>query len=221
MRLYHHPLSSNARRAVMTAHHLGVDVELVLIDLSRGAQRAPSFVRMNPNAKVPVLEDGDLVLWESHAIMQYLADITPGQTLYPADARARADVNRWLFWCAHHFAPSVGVLGWERIVKKIVGAGDPDPAAEARGEALVAGLAKILDGHLAGKEWIAQGQLTLADLSVATPLMIAGPARLPLAGCPNLIAWLERVQALDAWKRTSPGDGRSDHQPHRAARLVV
>jgi glutathione S-transferase len=203
MRIYHHPMSSNARRAVMTALHLGVDVELVVVDLAKGAQRAPDFLRKNPNAKVPVLEDGDFCLWESHAIMQYLADKTPGQTLYPRETRARADVNRWLFWCAHHFQPSVGILGWERVVKRIIGAGDPDPAAEKRGEALVSDLAKILDGHLAGKDWVAQAQLTLADLAIATPLMITEAARLPVAECPNLMGWLGRVKALDAWKRTS------------------
>jgi glutathione S-transferase len=210
MRLYHHPLSSNARRAVMTALHLGADVELVLIDLSKRAQRAPSYVRMNPNAKVPVLEDGDFVLWESHAIMQYLADITPGQTVYPQEARARADVNRWLFWCSHHFAPAVGILNWERLVKRLTGAGEPDPAAEQRGEAQVKDLARILDGHLADKEWIAQGRLTLADISVATPLMSTGPARLPVEGFSHLRAWFERVQALDAWKRTeAPAPARA------------
>lgn len=103
-------------------------------------------------------------------------------------------------------------------MKKILGAGEPDPAAEERGEALVAGLARILDGHLAGKEWIAQGRLTLADLSIASPLMIAGPARLPLAECRNLMAWFQRVQGLDAWKRTDPGEARSAHLPRASAR---
>jgi glutathione S-transferase len=200
----------------MTAHHLGVDIELVLIDLARGAQRAPSFVRMNPNAKVPVLEDRGFILWESHAIMQYFADLTPGQALYPQDLRARADVNRWLFWSSHHFSPAVGMLGWERIVKKILGAGEPDPAAEKRGDALVGELAKILDGHLAGKEWVAQDHLTLADLSLASPLMIAGPARLPITGYANLMAWFERVQTLDAWKRTEPTDVRAASGPEPA-----
>jgi glutathione S-transferase len=190
----------------MTVHQLGADVELVLIDLARRAQTAPSFVRMNPNGKVPVLEDEGFLLWESHAIMQYLCDVTPGQTLYPQEARARADVNRWLFWCSHHFAPAVGTLNWERFVKKITGRGEPDPAEEQRGETLVRDLVRILDGHLAGKEWIAQGRLTLADLSIASPLMAAVPARLPLDGRPHLAAWLDRVQALDAWKKTTPAE---------------
>ncbi len=101
MRLYHHPMSSNARRAVMTVLHLGVDVDLVLVDLAKGEQRRPEYLRLNPNGKVPVLEDQGFVLSESHAIMQYLADRTLGQTLYPEAIQARADVNRWLFWSAH------------------------------------------------------------------------------------------------------------------------
>ncbi len=203
MRLYHHPLSSNARRAVMTALHLGAPVDLVPIDLGKGAQRKPDFLKLNPNGKVPVLEDGSFVLWESHAIMQYLADTTPGQTLYPIDVRGRADVNRWLFWCAHHWSPAIGVLGWENMVKKIVGAGAPDPGAVKRGEALVADCAAVLDAHLGGKRWVLGDVLTLADYALAAPLMAIVPAKLPVNGYANLMVWLRRVEALDAWKKTA------------------
>ncbi len=112
MRLYHHPRSLNARRAVMTAIHLGSPVDLVFVDLQKMEQRQPQFLRMNPNHKVPVLEDEGFYLWESHAIMQYLADKTPVQTIYPTDLKARADVNRWLFWSAQHFTPAVAILNW-------------------------------------------------------------------------------------------------------------
>jgi len=205
MRLYHHPMSSNSRRASMTAIHLGAPVEHVLIDLAKGAQRSASFLRKNPNGKVPVLEDDGFILWESHAIMQYLADKTPGgDAIYPTEPRARADVNRWLFWSAYHFQPAVSVLGWERVVKGMIGAGAPDPAEEKRGEALVSGLGRILDAHLEGKEWIAQDKLTVADFAIATPLSFMHPARLPLGDFRRLLAWFSRVQATEAWKATSP-----------------
>ncbi|MGO9834641.1 MAG: glutathione S-transferase family protein [Polyangiaceae bacterium] len=205
MRLYHHPMSSNSRRAVMTAIHLGAPVERVLIDLAKGAQRSASFLRKNPNGKVPVLEDDGFILWESHAIMQYLADTTPGgEAIYPTEPRARADVNRWLFWSAHHFQPAVSVLGWERVVKGMIGAGAPDPAEEKRGEALVSDLGRILDAHLEGKEWIAQDKLTLADFAIATPLAFMDPARLPLGDFRRLLAWFSRVRETEPWKATSP-----------------
>jgi glutathione S-transferase len=202
MRLYHHPMSSNARRAVMTAIHLGTKVDLVVVDLAKGEQRAPDYLRKNPNGKVPVLEDDGLVLWESHAIMQYLADKTPGQTVYPAEIRARADVNRWLFWSAYHFTPSISILGWENFVKPMIGQGDFDPLVVKRGEALVTENARVLDAHLEGKKWIAQDRLTLADLAIATPLMVIAQAKLPVNGFANLMTWFRRIEGLEAWKKT-------------------
>ncbi len=203
MRLYHHPFSPNARRVVMTALHLGLPIELVSVDLAKGEQRQPHFLQMNPNGKVPVLQDGDFYLSESHAIMQYLADKTAGQTLYPADLRARADVNRWMFWSAQHFQPATSILVWERLVKGLLGLGAPDPIEEQRGEKLVAELAEMLDAHLAGRLWLCGADLTLADLAVAAPLGYTEAARLPVTELASLQAWLARVQRLEAWKKTA------------------
>jgi glutathione S-transferase len=203
MRLYHYPMSANARRVVMTAVHLQVVVELVEVDLAKGEQRAPAFLNMNPNGKVPVLEDDGFVLTESYAIMQYLADRTPGQTIYPLDIRARADVNRWLFWSAQHFTPAIGILNWENWVKSLVGAGPPAPAEVARGEELVRQCATLLDAHLVDRKWLAGQQLTLADLALAAPLMTIERAKLPVTQHAHLLGWFDRVQALDAWQRTA------------------
>jgi glutathione S-transferase len=205
MHLYHHPQSSCSRRVVMTILELGLAdrVELVKIDLGKGGQRAPEYLRINPNGRVPALVDEGFVLWESHAIMQYLADGTPGQTLYPIVRQARADVNRWLFWNANHFGPAIGILNRENWAKRLIGQGDPDPKEVARGEELFTVCARVLDAHLGTKEWIAQGQLTLADLAIASELSTAMPAKLPMSGFASLHAWLGRVQLLDAWKKTN------------------
>jgi glutathione S-transferase len=109
MRLYYHPLSSNSRRVLLTAHHLGLNLELVIVDLLRGEHKTPEYLRLNPNGKIPLLVDGGFKLWESHAIMQYLADKSLEQDIYPQDVSARADVNRWLFWSAYHFAPAAAL----------------------------------------------------------------------------------------------------------------
>ena len=115
MRLYHHPRSSNSRRVTATAFHLGVELELIVVDLAKGKHRSPAYLQLNPNGKVPLLDDAGFLLWESHAIIQYLADKTPGQMLYPLDPRARADINRWLFWSAYHFTPAVGLISLSAI----------------------------------------------------------------------------------------------------------
>ena len=205
MRLYYHPLSSNSRRVVMTAICLNVRLELVVIDLSKGEHRTPDYLHLNPNGKVPFLDDEGFHLWESHAIMQYLADKTPGQVIYPRDIQARADINRWLFWSAYHFTPAVGFISRERVSKAMVGgSGAPDPVEIGRGETLLKAAASVLDAHLAHRQWIAQDKLTLADLAIASPLMHTAAAQLPVMGYENLQAWFARVQALDAWKRSGP-----------------
>jgi glutathione S-transferase len=202
MRLYHHPMSSNARRAVMTAVHLATMVELSLVDLAKGEQRRPEYLKLNPNGRVPVLDDDGFILTESHAIMQYLADGAPGQTVYPEERKARANVNRWLFWSAHHFQPAVSVLAWERVIKPMIGKGQADPAQIARGTELFLDCARVLDAQLDGKQWVTGDTLTLGDFALSTPLAFAGPAELPLGDFRNIQRWLRAVQALDAWKET-------------------
>jgi glutathione S-transferase len=205
MRLYYYPTSANSRRVLLTAILLGTKLDLVIVDLLKAEHRGEAYLRINPNGKVPVLDHGGFHLWESHAIMQYLAELSVGQSLYPKDAQPRADVNRWLFWCAYHFTPAVGFISRERVSKTMVGGvGPPDPAEIARGEALVASAAQVLDTHLADRQWLTQGGLTLADLAIASPLMHTEKAQLPVAQYQHLQRWFAQVRALDAWKRSEP-----------------
>ena len=203
MRLYYHPFSSNACRAVITAFELNTPVELVLVDLVKREQRQPPFLARNPAGRVPVLEDGSFVLPESQAIMIYLAEKSAGQTLYPSDLQARTQVNRWMFWCAAHFQPAISVLNWERVVKRLAGLGAPDAAEIMRGERLVQETAALLDSHLASREWVAGPAMTLADISLATPLMTIATANLPVAQFKHLLSWFARIQARESWQRTA------------------
>ena len=132
-----------------------------------------------------------------------MTEKAPNQTLMPADARGRAEVNRWLFWCAAHMGPANTILVQENVVKGIRGQ-QTDPAEVARGEALFAQYAPVLDAQLAFRSWVTLDRLTLADFSIAASFALAGPARFPMASYANLRAWLERVQELDAWKHTAP-----------------
>lgn len=201
MRLYYHPLSSNSRRVLLTAYHLGYNLELVGVDLSSGAHKTPDYLRLNPTGRIPTLVDDGFELWESHAIMQYLSDKAPDQDIYPRELAPRADVNRWLFWSAYHFAPAAALIIRERISKTLLG-GTPDPAEIARGEAAFPAAAQVLDRHLAERQWIAQDRLTLADFAVAAPLMHASAAQLPITGFESLQRWFARVRKLHAWAKS-------------------
>src|SRR5689334_4397903 len=117
MKLHHGKLSSSSRRVTITAAILGIELEDHFVALGDRESRA-QLERINPNSKIPVLQDGDFVLWESNAIMQYLCELTPGQTLYPSELRARANVQRWLNWSSAHWSTAIGFLGWENVWKK-------------------------------------------------------------------------------------------------------
>ncbi len=206
MRLYHNPLSSNARRVLLAANLLGIELELVEVNFKDENDRR-RLLEINPNGKLPVLQDGDFTLWESCAIMQYLCDQAPDQTLYPQDARARADINRWMFWTCQHFAPAVGVLTFENIWKAMRGMGEADPRELARGERDLLQFGAVIDAQLAGREWIT-GKSTfpsLADLALAPSMMYIERGRLPLERFPNLMAWFGRIQALEGWQNSAPG----------------
>jgi glutathione S-transferase len=203
MQLYYHPISSNARRVLLAAHDLGIQLELVEINLVSEADRR-RLGEVNPNGKIPVLVDDGFVLWESCAIMQYLADGKPGQTVYPHGPLARADVNRWMFWACQHFAPAIGVITWQNVWKKVVTGEGADVNELARGAADLARAAAVLDRHMANRAWLVGDGVTLADYAVAAPLMYRERARLPLDEYPHLMAWFARVQELPAWRHTTP-----------------
>ncbi|GAB3433591.1 glutathione S-transferase family protein [Massilia solisilvae] len=202
MHLYYHPVSSNARRVTMAAHHLGIKLDLVEINLASAADRR-RLEEVNPNSKIPVLLDEDFVLTESCAIMQYLADCTPGQTVYPDDPIARADVNRWMFWATQHFAPAIGVIVWENVWKKVVHGIDTDPVELARGQRDLARFATVLDAHLADRQWLCGDAVTLADYAMAAPMMYLERANVPLTQYQHIMAWFGRVQDLPAWRHTT------------------
>jgi glutathione S-transferase len=204
MQLYYHPSSTNARRARITAVHLGIELEERLVDLTKGEHKAPEYLALNPNGAVPTLVDADFVLTESRAIMQYLAARRPDSSLLPRDEKQRTDVVRWQFWDASHFSPAVGTIFFERILKRLFGRGDPD---ERRIEEALVNHRRfmgVLNTRLAGRRFVVGGGLTLADLTLATSLMYAHELALPIAEFPNVEAWLSAVKALDAWKRTEP-----------------
>src|SRR4051812_17332144 len=118
LRLHNSPMSPNCRKVLALALELGLDVESVQVDMMKGAHKEPSFLAKNPNGKVPVLEDNGWYLWESTAIMQYLADKKPEKNLYPTDLRLRAEVNKWLAWDASHLGvESCLPLYMERLIR--------------------------------------------------------------------------------------------------------
>lgn len=199
MKLYNANLSPNALRVRAVAAELGIDLEIVDVDLRNGGNRKQEYLALNPNGKVPVLQDGDFVIWESRAINSYLAGLKPESGLYPADPRQRAIVDQWSYWQAIHFGPTIQRISFERLLKPMFGMGDPDESAIAPQLKELEQLLPILDAALAGKEWIA-GELTVADFALASVLPYRKQTNLSLEPYPNVSAWIGRMEARPSWK---------------------
>jgi glutathione S-transferase len=199
MKLYDFAFSPNCRKVRALAYELGIELEYVLVDLVKGAQRTPAFLAINPNGRVPVLVDDDTILWESTAILRYLAG-KAGSALVPTAPRAQVEVDRWISWQLAHLGPAMSKVAFERIVKKLTGQGTPDEAAIAAGTAEFAKLTAILDDALAGREYLA-GALSIADFALASHFSLAPTAGLDLGGYAHVNAWLSRVLARDSMRR--------------------
>jgi glutathione S-transferase len=204
MKLYGFPPSPNTWKVRAVAAHLGIPLELEFVDLTKGGSRTPAFLAINPAGRTPALVDGDFKLWESTAIMQYLASQKPN-ALWPDSARSRADIARWQSWSLAHWSKEgCEPLIFNRLVKKLLNLGGPDEASVAQGTQCFNKEAAVLDAHLAKQPYLAGKELTLADFSVAAPLFYTKEAELPIGSYARLQEWFGRVSALPCWRETAP-----------------
>ena len=194
------------QRVLALAKHLHSAAELIEVDMMGGGLRTPEFVALNPNMKAPVLVDGDLVLWESSAIMAHLC-IKAGSDMWPANNPSeQVQVLRWLTWCDSHWAPPVAHFYFEHIVKPTFGIGAPDTAALQQ-PALLADLdryATVLDAHLRDRRYIACARLTIADFYLASMAMYWRDAHMPIAAHTHVVRWLDGLMQIPAWASPWP-----------------
>jgi glutathione S-transferase len=202
MKLYGFPPSPNTWKVRALAAHLKIKLDEEAVELSQ--PRTPDYLAINPTGRTPALVDGDFRLWESTAIMQYLASLKPN-SIYPGDPRTRADIMRWQSWSIAHWGKEAcEPLLFNNLVKRVFNMGRPDADAVAKGTAAFHREAKVLDAHLARQTYLVGNGVTLADFEIATPLFYAEAGQLPVAGYANIRAWFGRVSALPCWQETAP-----------------
>jgi glutathione S-transferase len=201
MKLYHHDQSPNCLRVRAVAFELGIELEFVEVDL-RATSSNSELLALNPNGKVPVLVDGDFVLWESRAINAYLASLRPERNLYPESARTRALIDQWSLWQAIHLGPAMQKVAFERLAKPRFGMGPTDEAAAAASHKESLRFLAVLEPQLATRSWIVDN-LSLADFAMASTFMYRKPAGISLDDFPGVAAWIDRVEALASWQRAT------------------
>jgi len=178
-------ITPNNRKVEAFIKHFDLDVEIHQVNFRVKENKTEEFLAMNPMGKVPVLVDGDFNLWESNAILTYLATVFPETKALPTDPKARADVDRWLHWQSSHLMLAMGRL----------------KTGEETDLESVKPLYKVLDIQLQDKDFVC-GDLSVADFSIASYTLTKLGRQIDYSDVPNVAAWRDRVAALKGFVET-------------------
>jgi glutathione S-transferase len=156
--------SINVRKVLMAVQELGIAFERTDAGMAFGIVQTPDYRAKNPNALVPMVEDGDFVLWESNVVVRYLCAKHALGTLYPEDLRARFDAERWMDWQQTTFNPA-GRDAFMQLIRTPAEQRKPELIEKSR--VATHALLDLLDAHLAQRAYIGGAQFTMADIPLA------------------------------------------------------
>lgn len=202
MKLYMHPVSMTSRPVRLFIAENGIEMEEELVDLMTGAHHQEPFISINPNRLVPMLEDGDLRLTESSAILKYLADKIDSPA-YPKGLKERAKVNEMMDWFNTNFYRD---FGYGTIYPQIFphqqrASDEVQKATIAWGKERAQGWLNILNDHWIGpsKPYLCGDQITIADYFGVCLLTLGEVIRCDFSAYPNVQRWLNNMKALKNW----------------------
>ena len=191
VRIHHFAKSGHAHRALVFAKLAGIVHEAVPVDLAGGAHKSPEFLAMNPNGQVPVLEDGEVIVSDSNAILVYLAR-TYAPDWLPSDAVGEANVQRWLTLAAGEIAFGSCAA---RLITVFGAALDPEFAAATAKKAMTK-----LEQGLEGRDWLVGDRPTIADVATYSYTAHAPEGNVSLEPYPAVRAWIARFEALPGFE---------------------
>lgn len=190
---------SRAQRCLWTLEELGVPYRHVKTNQAAGESRTPEFLKLNPNGHVPVLQDGDFILWESMAIAMYLAKKYGQGSLWPDNVEDEGRVMQWALWAS--LEVEIYAVNYLRHAMLYPPEKRRPELAEEALKVLPAPL-KVLDDALAGKDYLVGNRFGVADINVSTVLLLADVYKhLGVDKFANVMAWLNRVAARPAWQK--------------------
>jgi len=202
MKIHQSPFSTAAMKVRSVVHELGLSCEFVDVAMVQREHKSPAFLAMNPNGKVPVLDDGGFYVWESNAIICYLAAKKPEAGLLLTDPRGMAMMHQWLQWQATTLGPVTNEVMMETVYAKMRGR-ETDQQKYAAGMEKVRQALDVLETSLAGKEYLC-GKLSLADFSLISSLLPRTMMGFDLDAYPNVKAWAARLEARESVRKSLP-----------------
>lgn len=191
MKLYDVEPSGNCYKVRLFASLSNLELELVAVDFANGEHKKPPLSDLNPLGQVPVLQDRDVVLRDSQAILVYLAGTYGGLAWWPAHAQGQAEIMQWLSFAGNEVEHSLCAA---RLVT-LFGYDLDKPAALARAKVIL----PILDQHLAEHDWLAIGRPTIADCAVYPYVVLAPEGDVDLAPYSHVARWMKRLEALPGY----------------------
>ena len=217
MKLYYVVGSPNSRKVHAVINHLGIKVDIEYLDFFAGELKKPDYLGLNPNGMVPTLRDGDFLLWESNAIMQYLAAKAPPSTLFPKDEKTRVDITRWQCWELAHYNKAFGTLSFETVAKPNFLNAPPDEGVVTWATRELTRYAPTLEAHLKGRNYLVGNDVTLADYSVIHVEAFKEGVPFDWSPFPNINAYYERMRAVPHWAKTAPSSPQAIGRRPKAA----
>ncbi len=200
--LYGMAISPGTRKTRWALEETGVAYSLVETDLRKGETRTPEFLRLNPNGTIPTLLHEDFPVWETNAIVLYVAETLAGATLLPQSRQERAAVHQWLSWEATSLHEPLH-RAWLVKFRASLGMPDDPTAWELAAEAAKKPLG-VLDRHLAERNFVACDRFGVADICLGAAVAQTAQAAIDLSPYPHLQAWLDRLVARPAFARSHP-----------------
>jgi len=188
MKLYDLELSGNSYRVRLLLSLLGLKHELVALNLMKGEQREPWFLKLNPRGQVPTLDDAGTVVWDSMAILVYLARKYGGETWLPFEPEGMAEVMQWLAVMQNE---TLYGLGKARLICKFKRPGNLEEAQQLGRKGL-----DVLEQRLATHQWLACDHLTIADIGCFPYVALASEGEIRLDAYPSVRSWIDRIKAL-------------------------
>lgn len=200
IKIWGRPNSVNVQKVLWCCDELVLPFERIDAGGPFGHLDEPSYLAMNPNGKIPTLVDGNFVLWESNAILRYLAmEYGPSSLLYPADPKVRASIERWLDWSMGTLAPAERPL-FLALVR--TPADKRDPVKVEADVQNVAALWALLDHHLQGRFFLENERFSLADIVLgAFARRWFGLEGIERPALPNLERWYQRLAQRQGFRK--------------------
>ena len=190
--LHEYSPSGNCYKVRLTAALAGTRLERREYDIMKGETRTPEFLAsVNANGRIPVLQVGDRFIPESNAASYFIAE---GSNLIPTDPFDHADMLRWMFWEQYSHEPNIATLrfwiGWVGADNLTQAQRLQMPVKREAGDAAL----KLMDEHLAGREWLVGNAVSLADICLFAYTHVADGGGFDLSRYPNVVAWIDRVR---------------------------